>query len=379
MLALNPRLDFIPASYDDARGRLVAAITRLGWNHETRPLSVDGPNGAKLYFDVAVSTPAGASPTLVLSSGLHGVEGFLGSAVQLRQLEHWARNAPPQGVRVVMLHALNPYGYAWLRRWDEGNRDPNRSFLLPGDETSQSDSDLYSRLDPFLNPKSPPSNWEPFMARALYHVLRYGFGPLQNAIASGQYEFPKGLFFGGNGPSELQQILTKELPVWLAGSSRVVHLDFHTGLGKWSKLMMLLDSPLSASQRQDLDDWWSPGAYREPRSDRKVYEATGSFGRWCCATANIHDYIFAVAEFGTYNPLHMLRVLRAENRSHHWGKTPKRRPSESASCADSGELLAESKVKADLVEAFCPRSPKWRAQVLARAFDLVERTVEGLR
>ncbi len=61
--------------------------------------------------------------------GLHGVEGFFGSAVQLACLEHWLSAEAPS-VKYVFLHGLNPYGFAWRRRFDENNVDPNRNFLL---------------------------------------------------------------------------------------------------------------------------------------------------------------------------------------------------------------------------------------------------------
>ena len=44
----------------------------------------------------------------------HGVEGFAGSAIQLRILDD-----PPQLLdeeTLVLVHVLNPYGMAWLRR-----------------------------------------------------------------------------------------------------------------------------------------------------------------------------------------------------------------------------------------------------------------------
>ena len=35
----------------------------------------------------------------------------------------------PADVRVVMIHALNPYGMAWVRRVNEDNVDLNRNFI----------------------------------------------------------------------------------------------------------------------------------------------------------------------------------------------------------------------------------------------------------
>ena len=75
-----------------------------------------------MTIDVASSATEDADNVLVISSGLHGVEGFFGSAVQTMVLERWASSASPP-VRCVLLHALNPYGFAWIRRPDENNED----------------------------------------------------------------------------------------------------------------------------------------------------------------------------------------------------------------------------------------------------------------
>src|SRR5947209_5685112 len=101
-----------PPDYFAARDRFRAAAAKLGWPVQSLPITAPGPRGEELTIDAAVSTPAGREPVLVLSSGVHGVEGFFGSAVQLAVMEEWARSGPPAGVRSVFLHAVCPFGYA---------------------------------------------------------------------------------------------------------------------------------------------------------------------------------------------------------------------------------------------------------------------------
>ena len=57
--------------------------------------------------------------------------------------------APP--LRCVLLHALNPFGFAWRRRVNEDNVDLNRNFLLD-DEGYVGCPDGYAHLDPLLLP-----------------------------------------------------------------------------------------------------------------------------------------------------------------------------------------------------------------------------------
>ncbi len=72
-----------------------------------------------------------ANRALVISSGLYGVEGLFGSAVQLALLERYLPDYRlPPDLAIVIIHILNPFGCAWYRRWNEDNIDLNRNFLL---------------------------------------------------------------------------------------------------------------------------------------------------------------------------------------------------------------------------------------------------------
>jgi hypothetical protein len=90
---------------------------------------------------------------MVLSSGLHGAEGFLGSGIQLVPLEKYRNMAPLSGRKLVLIHSLIPYGSAWLWRWNEDNIDLNRNFLLSDEIFRGSPTDylkfdsLFARVD----------------------------------------------------------------------------------------------------------------------------------------------------------------------------------------------------------------------------------------
>ena len=353
-------LDAFSSDYGAARSRFRQAAARLGWTQGAHPIGARGPDGKELTIDVA-SSAGDPECVLVVSSGIHGVEGFFGSAVQLTLLERWATSSPPS-VKCVFLHGLNPYGFSWRRRVDEKNVDPNRNFLLPGDRFEGA-SDHYARLDPFLNLRRAPGRWDMFVLQALPLIARYGIAALRQAIAEGQYAFPHGLFYGGAEPSQMQRILSAHLPQWLAGSRHVIHLDFHTGLGPSGAHKLLIDYPLNSGQQTRLLDLFGADSFATVESRRQAYEARGGFGRWCVSQELAADYLFAYAEFGTYNALSMMAGLRAENQAHHWG-----------------DPAAESthRAKERLRELFCPADPHWRSRVLTTAVDLVGRARRGL-
>ena len=95
---------------------------------------------------------------------------------------------------IVVVHILSPYGMAWLRRVNENNVDLNRNFRH-GRSSSDAPS-KYAKLDSFLNPRTPPGS-DLYFAKAAYLILRHGMTTLKQSVVGGQYEFSKGLFFGG--------------------------------------------------------------------------------------------------------------------------------------------------------------------------------------
>lgn len=339
--------------YFTARRRFREAAARRGWSLEAWPIEATGPKGEPLTIDVALSPDPGTGRTVVVSSGLHGVEGFFGSAIQLSWLERESKYP----CRYVFLHALNPFGFAWVRRYDEGNVDPNRNFLLPG-ERYEGSPPGYAELDHLLNTPVPPRRWDPFVLRAAWNVFRVGLPAMKRIIMTGQYDYPRGVFFGGSGPSRSNAILCDHFDRWLSGAREVIHLDFHCGLGPWATYKLLVDYALTGGQRQKLAERFGPESIEECHEDGTAYVAHGDFGRWCMHQNVKRDYLFACAEFGTYGPITMLAGIRAENQAHQWGR------------ADDP---ATHRAKRRLKQLFCPVEASWRTTVVSEGLHLIDR------
>lgn len=352
----------LPADYASARARFRAAAERLDWRPEAHVIPGTGPNGEELTIDAAISPHPDARKVLIVSGGLHGAEGPFGSAVQLAALECFAAEPPPAGVRYLFIHALNPWGYAHGRRVDADNVDPNRNFLRPGEEYTGSPP-TYQFFDYLLNPRSPPVRFDLFVPRAWLAVARFGVPALRQALAGGQYDYPKGVFFGGHRPTATHLAMRECLGRWIGPAADVVHLDFHTGLGKWGEYKLLLDAPVSDCQRERMDRWFGPGTHEEDDPTKTSYLPRGGFGPWCVAQKFAPEYLYTVAEFGTFGNIPMLAGLRRENRAAHWGQ-PGERNSERA--------------RKRLRELFVPPDPRWRARVLVQGLDLVMRAANGL-
>ena len=352
-------LDPFSGSYGVARERFRSAARAAAAPLECRVLSGHGPDGCELAIDVALVGARNPRRAVVVSSGLHGVEGFFGSAVQLAWLRRFREGgwSIPGGTLVVLLHAVNPFGFAWRRRVNEDNVDLNRNFLADG-ETYGGVPEHYDGVHGLLNPPTPPARLDAFRLRAAWAVRRHGLAVLQNAVATGQYEHPSGLFFGGREAAVSTRFVQERFWDCTRAAEAVVHLDLHTGLGAHADYRLLIEPPHVGDLR------W----YRSRFDPERVaavggdtpYAARGVMGAWLARQAGSRGYRFACLEFGTHAALRVLAALRAENRAHHHSVPG---------------AAAYERAKRELVECFCPASRFWRRKALGRALEVIGQAV----
>lgn len=348
-------------SYTQARRRFIEAARAV--NASVHSYAIDAASTDDLTIDVAIIGPD-TDPALVVSSGLHGIEGFFGSAVQLALLQRLCATNDQHGIRFVLIHAANPYGFAHLRRANEDNVDLNRNFMTSAGDYAGAPGG-YAGLNGLLNPESPPSRFEPFKAKALWNIWRTGLPALKETVARGQYEYPRGLFYGGKQPCASTRIIQNHCDTWLGASQHIVHIDLHTGLGPYGNYKLLLTESDYAKRRDSYTETFGAD-HIEPltKPDGMAYRVSGQWGPWMQQHFQMRDYRFAGAEFGTYDVIRVIAALRAENRAHHH-------------CAPGDP--AYLRAKAELRECFCPASPAWRNQVMESGLRVIDQGTQALR
>ncbi len=337
--------------YATARERFREAARTAGARLHALPLDATGPDGLNLTIDIAHLGAERPDTVVLHSCGLHGVEGFAGSAIQLQLLAFLPEI--PAGCALVLVHPLNPFGMAWRRRVNEGNVDLNRNFLAPN-EAYRGTPDGYRRVSPLMNRPSAPGGWEFFLLRTLLLIARHGFNNLKQAVVGGQYDFPQGLFFGGKQLEQGPTLYLNWLGEHLGGAQHVVAIDVHSGLGKKGHDTLLVEAaigdPLHTRLHGIFGDRvapWDPDA-------GVAYQIRGGLPsaierRFPGATVD-----FVTQEFGTHPPLKVLKALAMENRQVQWG----------------GPTDLDHPVKKDILEAFQPDNQPWRDTVLERGQEL---------
>jgi hypothetical protein len=221
--------------YGEARAKFLDAARSAGAVLSRFALDERGPAHIELSTDVAWLGPPAAKAVMVTLSATHGVEGFFGSATQTEWLRRVRSAALPEGVAALHIHAINPYGFAWLRRANETNIDINRNWV---DFTKPLPAN--TRYDE-LSQDLCPSDWSEASqaqtgARIAAWIERHGRNGraiYQQAVSGGQWQHPQGLFYGGRDVSWSRRTLTEILTSKLELARRVCVLDFHTGLGPY--------------------------------------------------------------------------------------------------------------------------------------------------
>ena len=352
-------VDAFSPDYATARSRFRAAIAERGWTHEAHAVPAAGFADGDLTIDVARIGEPDAERLLVLSSGLHGGEGFFGSAAQLAWVDSLPRNwEPPAGCAVLLLHAINPFGFAALRRFNEGNVDLNRNFLAAEDfsRVREKTTQEYGLIDRYLNPPQPPGrrNWFPLLFA--WAVARFGLSFLTRVIPSGQYAFPKGLFFGGEQLARSTAVIMSEMPRWVGAARFVVHLDFHTGLGRFGEFGLLASEPKGSKRLELARELFGRDLVKIDQEVEGGYHNFGDMGEWLSRHFAEKTYLYLCAEFGTYGTTRVMGALRRENQAYHW------------SSPDAPFYLL---IKSEAVEVFAPTSPAWRWAVVHKSINLI--------
>jgi hypothetical protein len=115
--------------YAEARAKFLSAASEAGAVVEHFALDKRGPTAEELSTEVAWLGQRDAKNVLVTISGAHGVEGFFGSATQIEWMRRAKATRLPEDIAALHIHAINPYGFAWLRRTNKDNVDINRNWM----------------------------------------------------------------------------------------------------------------------------------------------------------------------------------------------------------------------------------------------------------
>lgn len=350
------------ASYSEARPKFMEAAREAGAEQWSYAHPEKGPDGGDLFTDCAWIGPRDATSVLVLVSGTHGVEGYCGSGAQIDWLRRGEHQLVGPDKAVLLVHAINPYGFAWKRRVTNENVDMNRNFIdFNGPLPTNSQYDT-------LAAAVKPTDWSEETQKASRKVLldfavANGSAALAQAISGGQYSHPDGIFFGGFEPTWSRLTLETIFTDHLSTAMNIGLIDYHTGLGPEGYAEPIITSPAGSAETLRAMQWHGQAAKCIDAGDSVSAEITGD---WLAAAPELAPqakFTGISLEYGTVDSARVLDALRADNWLHAHG--------------DPSGPDAKA-IKQQIMDAFYVDTDVWRGMVLGQSLMTVRQTINGL-
>lgn len=353
-------IDVFPHSYASARKRFLTLAERTNdLNGKQLTFQCPGISQDKesLFTDTLWLGSTNASKVLVLFAGTHGVEGFVGSAIELDHLNLLLEGEIriPEDTAILIVHALTPWGYSWLRRCDEDGVDLNRNavdFSLPLPENPG-----YKALKNALFSADDEQRNHAFAEFEHQH----GRPALEVAISGGQYSDSTGPFYGGNKPAHGRIVTEEVIKIYDLHERDLAVIDLHSGLGPYGYGEIICDHSLDSAGISVAQSWYG---------DSVTLPALGTSSS--VPKLGLIDYIWhgimnkrschVTLEFGTYSTDSLFEVILKD---HQLWAQPNNMPAR----LEHGKLM---------IQHFCPNDADWKASVLFRARQVIAQALQGL-
>ncbi len=349
--------------YAEAREGFLAAAARHGLSMASvRHPSRKGAKGEDLAMDSVLLGPADSASLLIITSGTHGAEGFCGSGCQRALLDdgELLKRIDAGRVAVLLVHALNPYGFSHLRRANEDNIDLNRNFLDFAQARPKNAG--YAELHALLLPAQwPPTDAN--RAAILASRERMGHRQFQAAVSAGQDSHPDGLFFSGLAPSWSNRTLRELLRRHCAGKQRIGWIDIHTGLGPAGHGEKIFAGRNDAADLARVRAWYGADVMSYYDGKSASAEVRGSAARCIYCECPGAEVACMGLEFGTLPFDAVLHALRGV----HW-----------LDIHPDAPAALRASIERNVREAFYTDTEFWKGMILGQARTAILQAVTAL-
>ena len=345
-------------SYEEVRSHLQELSAEL----DTEIYSHAVNEGDGLYID-SFYLPSTAEKTnlVVLTTGVHGMEGYIGSVMLDVFFQEVYPTLDTENTGILVVANVNPYGMKYYRRYNENNVDLNRNFILDWDSFDRASNKEYPKVDTFLGPTGKIGNglWHEvgFYLSLGKTAITDGAGTISDALLTGQYEYPQGVYYGGNG-DEASTVYLKDVFSRCLDSEyeNVVHIDIHSGYGPRYN-MVIFNSVYETMTEKESQEAFGYD-YIIAHDSESFYATTGDttdfFYRLAQQKQTETDLFSTCFEFGTIgddflDTILSLKYTVDENRNHWY-------PTDNATSAEI--------VRQNYMELFYPTETAWREKTV---------------
>lgn len=345
-------------SYEEIRIHLQELTAGLGV--EISSHTIDEQDG--LYID-AFYLPGTAEKTnlIILTTGVHGIEGYIGSVMLDVFFEEIYPTLDTETTGVLVVANVNPYGMKYYRRYNENNVDLNRNFILDWDTFDRASNKEYPKVDTFLGPTGEIGNG--FWHEASFYLslgktaITDGADTISDALLTGQYEYPQGVYYGGDGDEASTAYLKEVFGRCLDSDyENVVHIDIHSGYGPRYNMVIFnsVFETMTEAQTREAFGYDSVIAHDSESFYATTGDTTDFFYRLAEQKQTDTALFSTCFEFGTigdafFDTILSLKYTIDENRNHWY-------PTDNATSAEI--------VRQNYMELYYPTETAWREKTV---------------
>lgn len=241
----------------EAHGKFVSAAQSAGLEVEAVMHPLRGPDGEVIHSAIAEVGPADADNVLLCISGIHGIEGYFGSAIQCDALANRGELLSlPAGTKAVFVHLVNPWGTAWSSRENEDNVE-----LLRGNYYCHFPKPPNPIFDEFHETMgySRITSIEEFLAgrgRISEMLKRHRIEDIMTALGDGQNSHPDAITWVGNGPTWSKHLLDRVIVERCGAARRFLVFDLHTAVGPPGETVVFTGSKRGSPRELMVRNWF---------------------------------------------------------------------------------------------------------------------------
>jgi hypothetical protein len=358
--------NLFPESYDASRKKFrddLEVVRRMWQQSQLFQHRLSGDEDLTIDW-IASDALVKNDKVFILTTGEHGVEGYVGAAMLQRFIDRYMARFNADETGLLLVHAINPWGMKYRRRTNANNVDLNRNFVWDPKLIDPAFNLDQRQIDGFVNPQQPVgSYWGEtirYIVQLPFYFLRMGgFLEFKKASLLGQYRNQKGVHYGGEQYQEETLVLMNLYRDTFQKYDQILHLDMHTGYGPRYQ-MSLVNSVFEKGNSQAFVERFgyplivaaNTAEFYELRGDMidYVYEL------WQREFSEKRLYANSF-EFGTFGDsfwsmIRTLLVMTLESQAYGFG------------CSDEKTL---NRVKRDFQEAFFPQAEDWQIKAVADA------------
>ncbi len=321
----------------------------------------------ELYIDTMYIKPTITENLVFISTGVHGIEAYIGNVMVEVFINEILKDLDFTNTGVVIVSNVNPYGVKNGRRFNEDNVDLNRNFIIDWNTFDKSINKDYPKVVSLLEPKNKINNYFSnelnFYSKLAINAVTKGVSTVTNALVSGQYEYPNGVYYGGNSDTisttYLKNVFNR---INESNYSNILYFDIHSGYGSRYDMTIFNsgNDPMTEQEAKDAYNYDNIIAH----DSEYFYATTGDTTEYFYSVID-NKFLYATCfEFGTlgdglFDGILSLKYTVEENQNFHYPTTNK---------------TSQNIIDEHYMEMFFPREVKWREN----AVDSFQRAMNGV-